>query len=65
LLATNSPASTQLRVSLAINSPSTIHANFATDYNNIRTFSIASIGVFVAASYIFVVKRGFAPRIKK
>jgi hypothetical protein len=65
LLATNSPGSTQLKASLAINSPATIHASFATDYNDIRTFSIASIGVFIAASYIFVVKRGFAPRVKK
>jgi hypothetical protein len=64
-LAINSPGGAQLRTSLAINSPSTIHASFATDYNDIRTFSIASIGVFIAASYIFVVKRGFAPRVKK
>jgi len=64
-LAISSPGGTLLRATVAVNFPSTIHASFATDYNDIRTFSIASIGVFIAASYIFVIKRGFAPKLKK
>jgi hypothetical protein len=64
LLALDSPGSAQSKASVAINSPTAIHASFATDYNDIRTFAIASLGVFIAASYIFVVKRGFVPKIK-
>jgi hypothetical protein len=56
---------TQLQSSLAINSPAQVHASFATDYNDIRTFAIAAIGVFIVAAYVFVVRRGFGPKIRQ
>jgi hypothetical protein len=48
----------QLRDSVAISSPATVTASFAIDYSDIRTFAVATLGVFIAASYIFVIKRG-------
>ncbi len=52
-----------LQASVAISSPSLLHASFATDYNDIRTFAVAAIGVFLAACYVLIIKRGFAPKI--
>ena len=54
-----------LQTSVSINSPSVVHATFATDYNDIRTFVIASLVVFIAAGFVFVVRRGYTPKLKQ
>ena len=60
-----SQLSTKLQTAVSIYSPGAVRATFGTDYADIRTFAIATIGVFVAACYVFIVKRGFAPKLKK
>ena len=55
----------KLQTSLSIESPSAVHATFSVDYTDIRTFTVAAIGVFIAAAYVFVIRRGFAPRIRQ
>jgi hypothetical protein len=63
---TGNLAGTQLQRSVAISSPGVVHAGFVTDYADIRTFVVATIGVFVAACYVFIIRRGFIPKaIKK
>lgn len=52
-----------LKTSVAITSPGYIRASFATDYTDIRTFAVATLGVFLAACYVFIIRRGFTPRI--
>ncbi len=54
-----------LQTAISINSPGLVHASFATDYTDIRTFAVATIGVFLAACYIFIIKRGFVPKVIK
>jgi hypothetical protein len=54
-----------LRAWVSIDSPSVVHATFATDYVDIRTFAIASLVVFIAACFIFVVRRGYTPKLKQ
>jgi hypothetical protein len=55
--------SLQVQPGLAISFPGEVHASFATDYADIRTFSIATLFVFIAASYVFIVRRGFTPKM--
>ena len=64
-LSLSSPGKSPLQADFAITSPGYVHATFATDYTDIRTFAVAAIGVFIAAAYIFVIRRGFAPKIGK
>jgi hypothetical protein len=52
-----------LQAWVSINSPGVVHATFATDYSDIRTFVIASLVVFVAACIAFVVRRGYTPKL--
>ncbi|HVC26822.1 MAG TPA: hypothetical protein VND40_01550 [Nitrososphaerales archaeon] len=61
------PSSLQydLQAWVSIESPNVVHASFATDYVDIRTFAVASIGVFIAASFVFIIRRGFAPKRKQ
>jgi hypothetical protein len=60
------PASAlKLQTAVSTYAPAGVHASFVIDYTDIRTFAIAGIGVFVAAAYVFVVRRGFAPRVKQ
>ena len=56
---------THLQSSVAISTPGVVNAAFATDYTDIRTFAVATLGVFVAACYVFVIKRGFVPKVIK
>ena len=51
----------QLQASCPSTRPCIVHASFATDYTDIRTFAVAAIGVFVAAAFVFVVRRGYTP----
>lgn len=53
--------STEVQSSVAITIPGAAHASFGTDYTDIRTFAIATIGIFGAAVYVFVARRGFIP----
>ncbi len=55
----------KLQTSVSIDSPGVVHASFALDYTDIRTFAVAALGVFIAASYVFVIRRGFAPKIRQ
>jgi hypothetical protein len=55
----------QLRSSVATTSPSTVHATFATDYADIRTFTIASLFVSAMAAFILVVRRGYTPKVRQ
>jgi len=55
----------ELKSSVAISLPSAVHANFATDYTDIRTFAVASIGVFGAACFVFIFRRGYTPKLKQ
>lgn len=57
-------ANSQLQSSVAISSPGLVHASFALDYTDIRTFAIATLVIFVAGCYVFVIRRGFAPKIR-
>ncbi len=60
------PASaSRLQTSLSIQSPYVVHASFSVDYTDIRTFAVAALGVFIAAVYVFVIKRGFTPKLKQ
>ena len=54
-----------LKSFVAITSPQSAQASFATDYTDIRTFAIATLGIFIAACYIFVLRRGFTPKIRQ
>jgi hypothetical protein len=54
----------QLQSSIAIAAPTSVHASFATDYQDINTFVFATIVVFIAACFVFIIRRGFAPRLK-
>jgi len=51
-----------LRAPVAIESPAVVHATFSTDYTDIRTFALASLGIFAAACFVFIVRRGYTPR---
>ena len=64
-LSLGAPGKSPLQADFGIISPGYIHATFATDYNDIRVFAVAAIGVFIAACYIFIIRRGFAPKIGK
>jgi len=55
----------QLQTSLAIASPVQVHAAFATDYTDIRTFVLASIVVTMMAVYALVVRRRPGPKAKR
>jgi len=55
----------QLKSSVATASPATVHATFATDYSDIRTFTIASLVVFAMAAFILVVRRGYTPKVRQ
>jgi hypothetical protein len=52
-----------LRVPVAIESPGVVHATFSTDYTDIRTFALASLGIFAGACFVFIVRRGHAPKL--
>jgi len=54
-----------LQAPLSIESPAVVHATFATDYTDIRTFALASLGIFGAACFVFIVRRGYTPRRKQ
>lgn len=54
-----------LQSSVAITAPGAAQASFSTDYTDIRTFAIATIGIIVAACYIFIARRGFTPKLKQ
>jgi hypothetical protein len=56
-------SASKLQTSLSIASPSAVHASFAVDYTDIRTFALATIAVVVAACYAFIVKRGYTPKL--
>jgi hypothetical protein len=54
-----------LQTSVSIQSPAVLHAAFGTDYTDIRTFALASLGIFGAACFVFVVRRGYTPGRKQ
>ena len=54
-----------LQTSLSIASPGAVHAGFAVDYTDIRTFAIAAIGIFIAAAYVLIIRRGFTPKVPR
>lgn len=54
-----------LQAPISIESPAIVHATFATDYTDIRTFALASLGIFAAACFVFIVRRGYTPRRKQ
>jgi hypothetical protein len=56
-----STSSLKLQAEVVIYSPAEVHGSFAIDYNDIRVFAMATLGVSVAACYVFVVKRRLAP----
>jgi len=62
---TGAMTGTQLQSPLSINAPAQLHASFATDYTDIRTFAVATIGISVAAIYAFVVRRGFGLKLRR
>jgi hypothetical protein len=55
----------QLQSSVAIVTPGSALATFATDYTDIRTFTLATLFVFLLAAYVLVIRRGFAPKVPK
>jgi hypothetical protein len=56
-------ANSHLQSTVAIEAPGQVRGSFGTDYTDIRTFAVASMGVFLAAAYILVIRRGFTPKI--
>ncbi|MDA4115563.1 MAG: hypothetical protein OK442_03275 [Thaumarchaeota archaeon] len=54
-----------LQAPISIESPAVVHATFSTDYTDIRTFAIASLGIFAAACFVFIVRRGYTPKLEK
>jgi hypothetical protein len=54
-----------LQAWVSIDLPSVVHATFATDYTDIRTFAVAAIGIFIAAAFVFVIRRGYTPMLKQ
>jgi hypothetical protein len=54
-----------LQAPVSIESPAVVHATFATDFTDIRTFALASLGIFGAACFVFIVRRGYTPRRKQ
>lgn len=54
-----------LQSSVAIITPGVVHATFSTDYTDIRTFTVATLAVFIAACYVLIIRRGFTPKIPK
>lgn len=51
----------KLQAPISIVSPAVVHATFSTDYTDIRTFALASLGIFAAACFVFIVRRGYTP----
>ncbi len=60
-----SASALKLQTAVSIFSPGTVHASFATDYTDIRTFAVATLVVFIGAAYVFVVRRGFTPKLSR
>ena len=54
-----------LQAPISIESPAVVHASFATDFTDIRTFALASLAIFAAACFVFVVRRGYTPKRKQ
>lgn len=55
----------ELESSVAITSPGHVQAAFSLDYGDIQVFFIASLVVFVSACYVFIVNRGYTPRMRQ
>ena len=58
-----SASAKSLQAPIAIESPAVVHATFSTDYTDIRTFALASLGIFAAACFVFIVRRGHIPKL--